>query len=366
VLGLIALNMVRNRGRTVLTAAGIAIGVATIVALLALSQGLKRSVGGLSNLGGASFGLFQSGVADPTASVLPKALLPKVRAQPGVEDAAPIQLVTNAIPDSPASIVFGVRPPSFPARRLVFTSGRLPRPGETALGHTLAERLDLQPGSPLAVKGRRLRVSGIYHSGVAFEDSGAVVDLPVAEALSGRTGGVTTIAVVLQPTASLDRVTSAIRDSFPGVTTISNPGEAERANPSLEVVTKAVLVIAILALVLGAIAVTNTMAMAVLERQRELALMGAIGWSPRQVAALVVGEGAGVGLVGAAVGVLAGAAVSRLIVNLVGAGDFVTPAVTAWGVGRGFLIGLAIGVLGGLYPAWRLSRRPPAELLGRF
>lgn len=365
-IGLIALNMARNRGRTVLTAAGIAIGVATIVALLALTQGLKRSVGGLSNLGGASFGLFQSGVADPTASVLPKALLPRVRAQPGVEDAAPIQLVTNAVPDAPASIVFGVRPRTFPAKRLVFTDGALPGTGETAVGHTLAGQLDLQPGDRLTIKGQRFRVSGVYHSGVAFEDSGAVVDLPVAERLAGRTGGVTTIAVILRPTASLESVTSEMRQAFPGVTTIANPGEAARANPSVEVVTKAVLVIAVLALVLGGIAVTNTMAMAVLERQRELALMGAIGWSPRQVAALVVGEGAGVGLIGATVGVLAGAAVSRLIVNIVGAGDFVTPDVTAWGVGRGLLIGLAIGVLGGIYPAWRISRRPPAELLGRF
>jgi putative ABC transport system permease protein len=366
VIGLIALNMARNRGRTVLTALGIAIGVATIVALLALSQGLKRSVGGLSNLGGASFGLFQSGVADPTASVLPKAILPKVRAEPGVEDAAPIQLVTNAVPGSPASLVFGVSPQTFPAKRLVYTSGRPPTDEEVAIGQTLAGQRNLSPGGRIVVKGRRFRISGVYESGVAFEDSGVVVDLPVAEQLSGRTGGVTTIAVNLRPSASLGSVTTEMREDFPGVTTIANPGEAARANPSLEVVTKAVLVIAILALVLGGIAVTNTIAMAVLERQRELALMGAIGWSPLQVATLVVGEGVGVGLIGAAVGVIAGAAVSHLVVNLVGAADFVSPAVTAWGVGRGFLIGAAIGVLGGIYPAWRVSRRPPAELLGRF
>lgn len=42
-LGLIILNLIRNRGRTLLTAAGIGIGVATIVALLSLTEGLKRS-----------------------------------------------------------------------------------------------------------------------------------------------------------------------------------------------------------------------------------------------------------------------------------------------------------------------------------
>jgi putative ABC transport system permease protein len=172
--------------------------------------------------------------------------------------------------------------------------------------------------------------------------------------------------VTLKPNASASSVSGELKRAFPGTETISNPDQAARANPGFEIVTKAVLVIAVLALVLGAIAVTNTMAMAVIERQSELALIAAIGWSPRQVASLVVWEGAGVGLIGAAVGVIAGIAVSHLIVSLLSASAFVSPSLTLWGAGRGFLIGLAIGVLGGIYPAWRVIRRPPAELLGRF
>lgn len=365
-IGLIALNLVRNRGRTALTAAGIAIGVATIIALLALTQGLKQSVGGLSNLGGANFGIFQSGVADPTASVLPETLLPPVERQPGVEDAAAIQLVTDALPESPSSIVFGVRPHSFVVGRLVLTAGRIVRGDEAMVGDELAGRLGLKPGDEVVLKGEPLPVVGVYHAGVGFEDAGVVVPLQVATRLVGGRSGVTTIAVTLQPDASQESVAAEVERAFPGTLTISNPGEAARANPAFEIVTKAVVVIAVLALVLGAVAVTNTMAMAVLERQRELALIAAIGWSPRQVASLVIGEGAGVGLIGAAVGVGAGIAVSRLIVSLLAAEAFVSPALTLWGVGRGFLIGLAIGVLGGIYPAWRVTHRPPAELLGRF
>jgi putative ABC transport system permease protein len=366
VIGLIALNLARNRGRTALTAAGIAIGVATIVALLALTQGLKQSVGGLSNLGGADFGIFQSGVADPTASVLPEAIVPRVERLPGIRAAAPIQLVTDALPASPSAIVFGARPHSFVMERLVLTAGRFVRGHEAMVGEELADRLGLKPGDAIVLKGERFPVVGVYHAGVGFEDAGVVVPLPVATRLAGGRSGVTTIAVTLQPEASEEAAAAAVQRSFPGTTTISNPGEAARANPAFEIVTKAVLVIAVLALVLGAIAVTNTMAMAVLERQRELALIAAIGWSPRQVASLVIGEGAGVGLIGAAFGVGAGIAVSRLIVSLLAAEAFVTPALTLWGVGRGVLIGLAIGVLGGIYPAWRVTHRPPAELLGRF
>lgn len=365
-IGLIGLNLVRNRGRTALTAAGIAIGVATVVALLALTQGLKESAGGLSNLGGANFGLFQSGVADPTASLLPDSMLRPVREQPGVREAAAITLVTDALPDSPSAIVFGVEPDSFVSERLVIAEGRRPHGREAIVGDGLADSLGVGPGDELLLKNQRFPVVGVYHAGVGFQDAGVVVTPAAAEELAGERLGVTTIAVTLEPDASEDEVTARLRREFPGTMTIANPGDAARANPSFEIVTKAVLVIAALALVLGAIAVANTMAMAVLERQRELALLSAIGWSPLQVGAIVVGEGAGVGLIGAVAGVLGGVLLSQLIVSLLAAGDFVSPVLTAWGLGRGLLIGLAIGLLGGIYPAWRVGRRPPAELLGRF
>ena len=60
-------NLWRRPGRTLFTALGIAIGVATVVALLSLGDGLKRTAGGLVHLGGADFVVYQHGVSDPTA-----------------------------------------------------------------------------------------------------------------------------------------------------------------------------------------------------------------------------------------------------------------------------------------------------------
>jgi putative ABC transport system permease protein len=366
VTGLIVLNLLRNRGRTVLTAVGIAIGVSTIVALLALTQGLKQSAAGLSHLGGASLGIFQGGIAEPTASVLPRSLVSRVRGQPGVEDAAPIQLITAAIPASASSILFGVAPNSFVRRRLVLTQGHPPHGDQVIVGDALASRLGLGAGGSVDLQGRRFPVAAIFHGGVSFEDNGVVMPIGAAQRLAGRRGSITTIAVTLKPDASARSVATELGQAFPGTITISNPEEAARADPSFQIITKAVLVIAVLALILGGIAVTNTIAMAVLERGGELALLSAIGWNQRQIASLIVGEGAGVGLVGACLGIIGGIVISRAIVSLLGASGFVSPVLTLWGVGRGLLIGLVIGVLGGIYPAWRISRRPPAELLGRF
>ncbi len=86
VLGLIAANVRRRRARTFLTAAGIAVGVAAIVALLALSAGLNRTAGQLVHLGGADLGLFQRDAGDPTSSVLPLSMLKRLRAESQIAD----------------------------------------------------------------------------------------------------------------------------------------------------------------------------------------------------------------------------------------------------------------------------------------
>jgi putative ABC transport system permease protein len=90
-----------------------------------------------------------------------------------------------------------------------------------------------------------------------------------------------------------------------------------------------------------------------------------MGWSPQRVATLVVGEGIGVSLLGAAIGLLLGVIGSQLLVDAIGVGAYVSPSITAWGLGRGLLVGVSIGVLGGLYPAWRVTRMPPLKGLAR-
>ena len=70
-------------------------------------------------------------------------------------------------------------------------------------------------------------------------------------------------------------------------------------------------------------------------------------------------------LLGAALGLLLGVIGSQLLVDAIGVQAFVSPSITAWGLGRGLLVGVSIGVLGGVYPAWRVTRMPPLKGLAR-
>lgn len=363
--GLIVNNLRRRPGRTLLASLGIGVGVATIVALLSITSGLKQTAGGLIHLGRASFGVFQSGVGDPTASVLPESAAVKLRKLAPVAAADPLLLIIEGVKGQPSAVAFGLDPNGFTAKRLTLVSGAAPGPGQVMVGDSLAHDARLRIGAPLVVKGKRYAISGIYHGGIFFEDTGAVLPLTEAQHLTGHDGEETTIAVQLKSTVKQQAGIAAVQRALPNSLIIGDAQEATRAGANNVLISKAVLVIVVLALVIGGIGVTNTMILAVMERQGELALLATIGWSPWRVATLVLGEGVGVSLVGAAIGLLLGVIGSDLLTRALSVSQFVSPQVTAWGLGRGLLVGVAIGVLGGLYPAWRVTRLAPVEGLAR-
>lgn len=360
-------NLVRRRGRTLLTASGIAVGVATIVALLSLTSGLERRAGELVHLGRADLGVFQRNAADLTTSVLPLDLVARLRARPEVADATPVQVLVEGIAGDDSAVVFGADPDGFLARRLVFTAGG-PATGarQVLVGDRFAERHRVGPGDAVTIGLEDFRVSGVYHSGILFEDRGAVVPLAVAQRLAGRRSDeVTTIAVALEPHVSAEDAMSAIGIAFPSLQAIGSADEAARVGANSTLIVEAVPLLVALALIVGGLGVANTMLMAVLEREREVALLAAIGWSPRQIGAVVMGEAVAVSVVGAALGLLLGLVAGQALPRMLSLLDVVEPHVTAWGLGRGALVGIAMGLVGGAYPTWRATRLAPAGVLAR-
>jgi putative ABC transport system permease protein len=356
-LSLVAANVVRRRIRTTLTAAGVAVGVAAVVALLALSTGLQNSAAQFVHLGRADLGLFQRDAGDPTSSVLPLSMRSRLLHLPGISEVTPIQLDVEVVPGSPAAILLGLEPNGFAAHQLVVTSGTRLSAGRVLVGDQLAAQRHLHPGGTLRLARRRFRVAGIFHSGLSYQDTGVMTTLHDAQAIAGRSRNeVTTFAVKLAPQTPLKEAERTIARAFPGVIPISDPGEAVRAGANTELINKAVLMMVVLALIIGGLTVANTMLAALIERRRELALLSTIGWSPKQLGSIVLAESIAVSLLGTGVGIVLGLIASKLLPGALGLGAFVSPALTPWGIGRAALIGVTIGALGALYPIWRVSR----------
>jgi len=364
-LAMIRVNLLRRWERTALSCLGVAVGVTTVVALLAVTSGLSRSAGDLARLGRADFGVFQAGLGDLTASSLPASLVAQVDRTPGVAAVSPVQIVADAVGKDRSILVFGSPSSSFLTRRLVIVSGRSPRGVQALVGVGAASRLHVSAGGPLMIFGRSFRVAGIYRSGISLEDAGVELPLSTTQQLSHRPDDVTMIAISIAPGFRETDVEQAVERMMPGTVALGDPSEVSRVDTNSRIITKAAIIIAVLALILGAVVVINTMAMAVVERRREFGVLSALGWTRLQIARLILGETMAVSLAGAVVGLGLGALTSELVVRALAAAVFVSPDVTLWVLARGLLVGFALGVVGALSCVWQVMRMPLLRALQR-
>ena len=355
--GLVGKNLLRRPVRTLLTAAGVAIGVGLIVALLSIAAGTKKTASDLIHIGRADFGLFQSGVSDATKSLLPVSLEPKIRHDPGVAQTAGIFLFVTTVNGQASSLVFGLRPDEFPLQRLTLVSG-------TRSGALVGDHFDAHVGETLHIGGRTFHVSGVFHSGDRFEDEGVV--LPHVHGAGDREAARRGDEhrrhreARQRPTA----VAKQLEKRY-GITAVAEPGQAVNVDTSSRLIINVGWVISALALIVGGIGVTNTMAMSVFERIREIGILRAVGWPGRRIAALIVSEALGISLVALALGLGVGVLAAHLFTAQTGLSNLVSPDFTASVFIWGLAFALGVGILGAAYPAWRALQLSPIEALRR-
>jgi putative ABC transport system permease protein len=348
---LIRKNLLRRPARTLFTAAGVGLGVGLIVALLAITNGVQRTAGDLMHVGRADFGLYQAEVPDFTRSLLPESLAAKVARDPGVAAVSKVKLLVVG-----GTLVFGLDPNEFAYRRFVVVAGKR---GATMAGDHSGKRL----GETLSLLGRSFTVSGIYHSGDRFEDLGIVLPLHAAEALSRRPAEITSIGVTVKVGASVKSVAARLEHRYPGVAAITEPGQAIKVDTSSRLIISTGWIVSLLALIVGGIGVTNTMAMSVFERTREIGILRAVGWSGRRVGLMIVSEAVAICLLALAVGCALGVLAARVFVGRSGLSGLITPTYTATTFVWGLAFALAVAMIGALYPTWRAVRSAPLAAL---
>ena len=368
--------------RAALSALGIAIGVAAIVAVLGLSA--SASAGLLNEISalGTNLLVVQSGqtLSGQTAE-LPTAAPAMIGGIDGVTQVQQTGSVTGDVYSSPLipavdTNAIGIDTASLGLLRTVGTSvaegtylnAATAQEPVAVLGAATAQRLGIDrvsAGERIWLDNMWFYVAGILDPAVLAPDidSSVLVGFPAAERYVGFDGHASTIYVRAQ-TSQVD----AVYNLLSATANPENPSEVAVSQPSAALVAQAdaqgafdalFLGLGAVALLVGAVGVANIMIISVLERRSEIGLRRALGATKGHIRVQFLAEAVLLAFIGGAPGVGAGT-LSTAIYASTKHELVVIPAV-AWGGGIGAAI--FIGAIAGLWPALRAAHMSPTQAL---
>jgi putative ABC transport system permease protein len=376
-----SLGLRTRRLRAALSALGIAIGIAAMVAVLGISESSKADL--LAQLDRLGTNLLR--VAPGQSFLGEDAVLPEdapamLRRVAGVEQVAATAAVDGAtVRRSPyvdeeetGGISVAATDSSLPSavgatlahgRFLNAATGRYPA---VVLGANAARTLGIEDtGSRVWIAGRWFTVVGILDSATLASqlDDAALIGFDVAERLLDADRNASTIFVRADPDTIArvrDLLGATANPEHPEEVDVSRPSDAIEARAAAKTAfTSLFLGLGAVALLVGGVGIANVMVISVLERRSEVGLRRALGATRGNVGAQFLCESVLLAAVGGLAGVLLGALVTAAYAHSQG-WSVVVPAVA---LGGGVVAALAIGALAGSYPALRAARLAPTDAL---
>ncbi len=418
----LAVNILRHsKLRSWLTIVGIVIGVAAVVAIISIGEGMQQSIeerlGGLGSdiitiTPGASraSGMFMrpggggdmrvgSSLSDDAAGLTEN----DVRVLKGIDNAEYIQGTISGraelyyLGETVTASVDGVDP-------LVWShittseldQGRFLGASDYAavvVGSRIANdvfKQSLPLNRVISIDGTNFKIVGILkESGSGFGggggDASVIMPIEAARSILDKEGkDVDSITVKVADETMIDDTMDAIdqklmlfrhvTDRTKDYTLTSSKSTQETISSTMETMTLFLGAIAAVSLLVGAVGIANTMFTTVLEKTKEIGIMKAIGAKNRDIMMIFMLNSALVGLVGGALGVILGTFASGLMgstsMTTTGGGAFggmgsifsntlVTPSLVFYAM----LIAVGIGMVAGLVPAYRASRLRPVDAL---
>jgi len=384
-------SLIAHRMRSFLTALGIAVGIAAVVLLTSIGEGVHRFVlseftqfgttlvginPGKATTSGTSMGVF--GTERPLTIEDSEALkrLPYVRAVvPFVQGNAEVEAgnlrrrttIYGAGPDMPEAFSMKVQLGRF----LPADNPTSPR-AFAVLGSKLRHELfrDKNPlGQRITIGGNRFRIVGVMESkgSVLGFDLDDTVYIPAARALSlFNNETLFEIDVMYEEGTPVEKVVEGIkaileaRHGKDDVTITTQQQMLDVLGSVLNVLTFAVAAIGGISLLVGAIGIVTIMTISINERTNEIGLLRALGAKQSQILSLFLGEATVLAAVGGLSGLILGMGIAYLLHLALPALPVHTPLIY---VVLAEAIAVIIGLAAGVIPARRAALLDPVEAL---
>ncbi len=390
-----------NKMRSGLTILGIVIGVAAVIAMLALGAGAQDTIlGSLSGIGTNLLFVFRGGEDDSIRNPEPLTMgdadaLADAFAAPSIEAVAPV-LQGNAEVAANGEVstvtLTGVTPEYFPVRNYAVAEGEivteehiLGRASVVLLGvevaDTLFGRRDGLIGETVRVEGQPFRVIGVLEERgggmMGSQDNEILIPFSTAQMRILHRSPADRVDVIFVQAVDADSVLMA-EDEISQIisqrhrtevgkndfTIFSQQDMVDTASSITGILTTFIGGIAAISLLVGGIGIMNIMLVSVTERTREIGLRKALGARKRDILTQFLTESSLLSLVGGLIGIGLGWAIG-FVVGIVStrSGTPFEPAVSVNAILLATIFSTAIGLFFGIYPANRAANLVPVEAL---
>jgi putative ABC transport system permease protein len=383
--------------RSALTALGIVVGVAAVIAMVAIGNGAKAQVEGqIASLGRNVVQVFSGSTTSSglrtgwggAGTLTVEDMEAIAREIPGVTGVSPeVRNVTQVVADNQnwATQVLGVSPDYFAIRQWAlvegepFTERDIRAANKVAvIGRTTAQQLyggDSPIGRVIRIKNVPFVIVGLLAPrGFSMHgtDQDDVLIVPYSTAMK-RVMGVTTvrsIAIQAATASALDalpaQITELLRQRHrigPGrdddFTVRTQQDIAEAATETSRVMTTLLGAIASVSLIVGGIGIMNIMLVSVTERTREIGIRMAVGAHARDILTQFLLEAIALSTVGGLIGIAVGIATAEVLSAAANWPTLISPG----SIAVAFLFSAAVGIFFGFYPARKASRLDPITAL---
>jgi putative ABC transport system permease protein len=381
-------NLLRKRVRSFLTLVGIALSAWVLVSLLGFNQGYETALNKDIDNMGFQLMIMAKGCPYEAATMMLKggtglkymkeSIINDVAKEPEVEKTTPILMQAAFDPNKGESggiaIYFGIEPKTFSQMKtfLKFRQGQWftdDNGFEAVMGYEAAELEQREVGDKILIpeKNVEFKVVGILERTGTQDDGTIFIPLKTGQKVFGRPDEITTIGVKVKKDADSTKLEDRLY-KLPDVQIVSLAEVKQTIMKLISTAKVMVLSIAIIAILIAMVGVINTILMSVHERFQEIGILKTIGAMPWDIFKLIWIETLILCAIGGVLGVGMALVLSRVTGMLI---RYVLPYAPIGGLVvidlKLVLITMAtilcIGIVSGLYPAWKAGRIRPLEAI---
>jgi len=383
-------NLKRRKGKALLLAAGLTIGVAMVVAMTGITLQMQEDIQKKLDEYGANIiitprsenlSLSYGGVGVTSASYdieelheSDAALIPTIKNKENVSAVAPKVIGAHTEGDHTFMIVGVDFPSEFKLKRwwrLKDVPNQMPGgfihtptkgPDDVVIGATAAETLNLTTGDTLTLKGKTYNVAGVLQENASQDDYAVFMDLKQAQKLLGKEGKVSMIEVsALCSQCPIDAIVAQISAKLPHAKVSAVRQAMTLKMQTVDQVMRFSIAVSIVVLLIGSLIVFVSMLSSVNERTKEIGVLRAIGFRKSHIMRVILLEAFVVSLAAGIAGWAAGSfSVAFLAPQLMGVKALAFDPRT---MVLAPVLAIVIGMSSSIYPALKASKLEPIEAL---